>query len=415
MKAIEVYCITNQEQMGESMKHYAKVTPEGTKDYLFDECSRRSQVTGVLKNIFKARGYRRVMTPTIEFYDVFGASAAYLPQENMYKLMDHKGRLMVLCPDGTVPIARLAATRLLHMETPLRLYYSHNVYRMANGLRGHSSEIYQCGVELIGSGSVRSDLEMMEMAASSLDGISSGYRLELCHIGYFKALMDALGADEDTKEEIRRHIEQKNFASLNDLLDAFPENEAAAALKYLPRLFGGEEVFEQAYALFDDENARKSLDYLQRIYRSLQQMGLGDKVIIDLGLVNQAEYYTGIIFRGYFDEVGEPVLSGGRYDHLLSDFGAAQPAVGFAVNVDLASNVVPKRQPLTADVLVMAASDDYLVKALLYAKQLIEKGQVVENGVLEDRDEAIAYAVRRGIAQLHVVGKTTEIIDVEQA
>ena len=124
------------------MKRYDKVTPEGTKDYLFDECSRRSQVTGILKDIFKARGYRRVMTPTMEFYDVFGASASYLPQENMYKLMDHKGRLMVLCPDGTIPIARLCATRLSQMEMPLRLYYSHNVYRMANGLRGHSSEIY---------------------------------------------------------------------------------------------------------------------------------------------------------------------------------------------------------------------------------------------------------------------------------
>lgn len=397
------------------MKHYDKVTPEGTKDYLFDECSRRSQVTGILKNIFKARGYRRVMTPTIEFYDVFGASAAYLPQENMYKLMDQKGRLMVLCPDGTIPIARLTATRLAQMEMPLRLYYSHNVYRMANGLRGHSSEIYQCGVELIGSGSIHSDLEIMEMAASSMEHISSGngYRLEICHIGYFKALMDSLGADDETKEEIRRNIEQKNFASLNDLLEQFPDNQAAVALKYLPRLFGGEEVFEQAYALFDDENARKSLDYLQHIYRCLQQLGLGDQVIIDLGLVNQAEYYTGIIFRGYFDEVGEPVLSGGRYDNLLSDFGMAQPAIGFAVNVDLASNVIEKKPPLVADVLVMAAGEDYLTKAILYRKQLIAKGQTVENCVAEDREAAIAYAERRGIAQVHIIGRTTEMIDVE--
>lgn len=397
------------------MKHYNKVTPEGTKDYIFDECTRKSHVTGSLKKIFKERGYRRVMTPTIEFYDVFGASADYLPQENMYKLMDNKGRLMVLCPDGTIPIARLSATRLLHMEMPLRLYYSHNVYRMANGLRGRSSEIYQCGVELIGSGSMRSDLEIMEMAAASLESISNGagYRLELCHIGYFKALMDSLGADEETREEIRRNIEQKNFASLNDLLEQFPNNAAAAALKYLPRLFGGEEVFEQAYALFEDASARESLGYLRNIYNSLQQLGLGDKVIIDLGLVNQAEYYTGIIFRGYFNEVGEPVLSGGRYDNLLSDFGADFPAVGFAVNVDLASSIVEKHPPLTADVLVMASEDSYLVKAIQYRKQLIAKGQIVENCVLDDRAEAIRYAARCGIAQVHVIGKTTEIIDVE--
>lgn len=396
------------------MKYYNKVTPEGTKDYIFDECSRRSYVTDCLKTIFEERGYHRVMTPSIEFYDVFGASANYLPQENMYKLIDNKGRLMVLCPDGTIPIARLTATRLLHMEMPLRLYYSHNVYRMANGLRGQSNEIYQCGVELIGNGSIRSDLEILEMVASSLEQISNedGYRLELCHIGYFKALIENLGAEEEMQEEIRRSIEQKNFASLNDLLEQFPQNKAATALKYLPRLFGGEEVFEQAYALFDDADARESLDYLRNIYNSLQSLGLGDHVIVDLGLVNQAEYYTGIIFRGYFHEVGEPVLSGGRYDRLLSDFGAALPAIGFAVNVDLASSVVATQDSIRADVLVMAADETYLVKAIRYRKQLIEKGQIVENCVLENREEAIQYALRCGIAQLHIIGKTTEIIDL---
>lgn len=397
------------------MKYYDKVTPEGTKDYLFDECSRRSAVTGLLKDSFRERGYKRVVTPAIEFYDVFSAAADYLPQENMYKLMDNKGRLMVLCPDGTIPIARLSATRLMGMEMPLRLYYSHDVYRMANGLRRQSSEIYQCGVELIGSGNIQSDLEIMEMAANSLDVISEGqYRLELCHIGYFKAIIDSLGADEEVKEEIRSQIEQKNFASLNDLLEQFPNDPAADALRALPRLFGGEEVFEKAYALFDNPNAKKSLDYLKNIYACLQQLGLGERVIIDLGLVNQAEYYTGIIFRGYFNDVGEPVLSGGRYDKMLRDFGEDQPAIGFAVNVDLASSVLPKKQPPAADVLVMATEDAYLVKAILYRKQLISKGQVVENGVMDSRDEAIAYAARCGIKQVHMIGKTTEIIDIDE-
>ena len=127
---------------------------------------------------------------------------------------------------------------------------------------------------------------------------------------YTNLEIEQLQVVEETQEEIRRNIEQKNFASLNDLLEQFPNNEAAAALKYLPRLFGGEEEFEQAYALFDDENARDSLNYLRNIYNSLQQLGLGDKVIIDLGLVNQAEYYTGIIFKGYTYGVGDAVITG---------------------------------------------------------------------------------------------------------
>ena len=148
------------------MRYYDKITPDGTKDLLFGECEQRSQVTKTLKDLFTAQGYRRVMTPALEFYDVFGKSAAkYLPKESMYKLTDHKGRLMVLCPDCTVPVARLTATRLKGMPMPLRLFYNHNIYRMFPELKGKSTEINQVGIELIGGEKLRSDLEVVELAA----------------------------------------------------------------------------------------------------------------------------------------------------------------------------------------------------------------------------------------------------------
>ena len=229
------------------MRYYDKITPDGTKDLLFGECEQRSQVTKTLKDLFTAQGYRRVMTPALEFYDVFGKSAAkYLPKESMYKLTDHKGRLMVLCPDCTVPVARLTATRLKGMPMPLRLFYNHNIYRMFPELKGKSTEINQVGIELIGGEKLRSDLEVVELAARCLSTIGNGkYRLELCDIGYFKAIMNSLDVDEDTKEEIRYQIEQKNYASLTDMLGKYKDSKAAQALLKLPRLFGGAEVFEK--------------------------------------------------------------------------------------------------------------------------------------------------------------------------
>lgn len=129
----------NAERQGQQMRYYDKVTPDGTKDLLFGECDQRSQVTKTLKDLFGAQGYRRVMTPALEFYDVFGKAAKYLPKETMYKLTDHKGRLMVLRPDCTVPAARLAATRLKGMPMPLRLFYNQNIYRMFPELKGKST------------------------------------------------------------------------------------------------------------------------------------------------------------------------------------------------------------------------------------------------------------------------------------
>ena len=154
------------------MKHYDKVTPDGTRDLLFDECVSREEVVSRLTAMFRSRGYRQVITPAIEFYDVFGSSAAHFPQENMYKLSDTRGRLMVVRPDCTIPIARLVATRLTGMPMPLRLYYCENVYRVEHTMRGKPSEIYQAGVELIGSNSLRSDLEIVELAASGLSDIN---------------------------------------------------------------------------------------------------------------------------------------------------------------------------------------------------------------------------------------------------
>lgn len=388
------------------MRYYDKITPDGTKDLLFGECEQRSQVTKTLKDLFTAQGYRRVMTPALEFYDVFGKSAAkYLPKESMYKLTDHKGRLMVLCPDCTVPVARLTATRLKGMPMPLRLFYNHNIYRMFPELKGKSTEINQVGIELIGGEKLRSDLEVVELAARCLSTIGNGkYRLELCHIGYFKAIMNSLDVDEDTKEEIRYQIEQKNYASLTDMLGKYKDSKAAQALLKLPRLFGGAEVFEKAYELFGENGAKESLDYLKGIYEYLQALGLGDRVIIDLGLVNLAEYYTGIIFRGYFHGIGEQVLSGGRYDQLLHDFGVEECSVGFGINVDLASQKVKTVEENIPEVLVFAPDTKFLAKAVHHRRELEDQGMLTENCVFDTMEEAFDYAKMRGIPKVHLVG-----------
>lgn len=388
------------------MRYYDKITPDGTRDLLFAECDQRSQVTKTLKDLFVSQGYRRVMTPALEFYDVFGEAAKYLPKETMYKLTDSKGRLMVLRPDCTVPVARLTATRLKGMPLPLRLYYNHNIYRGFPERKSKSVEINQVGIELIGGSSLRSDLEVVELAARSLDKIGSGkYRLELCHIGYFKAIMGSLDADEDTKEEIRLLIEQKNYASLTDILGKAKENKAARALRKLPRLFGGEEVFEKAYDLFDENGAKESLDYLKGIYEYLCRLGLGDKVIIDLGLVNLAEYYTGIIFRGYFDGVGEQVLSGGRYDTLLGQFGENHGSIGFGINVDLASQMVHPEPEKIPEILIFARDISAVPDSVRYRKTLEEQGKTAENSVFDTLEETLAYARKKGILTVHLVGE----------
>ena len=117
------------------MKNYAKLTPEGTRDYLFEESDARRTVERRLSDLFKAHGYRRIITPTYEFFDVFNRESAGALPEAMYSMTDAYGRLLVLRPDSTLPIARVAATRLQGASLPIRLYYDQNVFTRQPRLR----------------------------------------------------------------------------------------------------------------------------------------------------------------------------------------------------------------------------------------------------------------------------------------
>ena len=123
------------------MKQYAKVTPEGSRDLLFEECDDRRRVENALTGLYEANGYRKVITPTLEFFDVFNSGDAGLDADEMYKLTDNRGRTTVLRPDNTLPIARLVATRLSEDAFPVRLYYNQSVFVRTKELAGRRAAL----------------------------------------------------------------------------------------------------------------------------------------------------------------------------------------------------------------------------------------------------------------------------------
>ena len=394
------------------MKNYDLITPEGTKDLLFGECIIRRNIETSLHQIFRSRGYSEMITPGLEFYDVFNLNSRYFPQENLYKLTDSKGRLLVIRPDSTMPIARVVATRLKDATLPLRLYYNQAVYRTEPALKGRSDEIVQTGIELIGSQLKIADLEVISTAVSSLKSFGMKFSLELGHIGIFKALVSKLEISDAKKEEIRQLIETKNFPALNDLLDSIGNNSVTDALKKLPGLFGGAEIFEKAEQLMPDENIKKILDELKQIYKDAAELcGEDGEITVDLGVVNKTDYYTGIIIKGYLSGHGREVLSGGRYDKLISVFGYDIPAVGFAVNVDAVAKVLTKNgmraKVKPADIIVYAETG-FEVKAIKAAEKLRSEGYIVENALYEDLETVREYAKEMKISKLVIVDNENE-------
>lgn len=401
------------------MKKNDLITPEGTRDLLFDECIARREAEQMLNTLFTQTGYSEVVTPGIEFYDLFSSSTRHFKQENMYKLVDSKGRIIVMRPDSTIPIARLAASRLKDTGFPLRLFYNQSVYENNALLKGRSDEITQAGIELLGGeNKKRADYEALSIAVEALSGFDSeNFRLEIGHIGYFKTLMDKLDVDSDVKEDIRTLISTKNYLVLNDLLDDIGDTKVVNALKQLPRLFGGVDVLDRAAALYTDDKISDILDNLREVFNSLSSLGYEGKISLDLGIVSHIDYYTGIVFRGYLSTIGEAVLKGGRYDNLVGEFGRQCNAVGFGVNVDSAAKHMiicgNSKKAETSQVLVFGKAG-HEVDAMRYVLDLQNKGIRAENSLFDSREESEEYAKKHGIKELAVIGDDVSVIPLSE-
>lgn len=402
------------------MKRYSKITPQGSKDLLFEECDDRRRVESVLSALFKENNYRKVMTPTIEYFDVFNSDNLGIEAEEMYKLSDNQGRTTVLRPDNTAPIARLVATRLSKDDFPVRLYYNQNVYVRNKQLAGRTDEIEQSGIELIGDGSMDADIEVISMAYEALKRNEvKSFKLELCHAGFFNAILEKMNLTPSQKADICSFIECKNYSALGDLLDKLGDTTEAKVIKKLPRLFGDVNVIEEAKALYNDKTANDALDYLKKVYEKLCSLGFKDNILIDLSLVNRSNYYTGVIFRGYAQGSGVTIVSGGRYDNLIAEYGLDAPAVGFGVDVSSLCDIMheeinidrPLRIALTKGRL--EKSSVALFKTMgLDTTQLENKGRrlILPVGnfeaVLSKAPDVITY-VEHGVCDIGVVGKDT--------
>ncbi len=398
------------------MKNYAKITPEGTKDLLFEECLASRTVSGMLGGVFSERGYHEVLTPGVEFYDLFSEDISGIPMENMFKMSDSKGRLMVMRPDSTLPIARMVSTRLQNVPKPLRLYYNQRIYRNNLGLTGRSNEVMEAGVELIGAKGKRADLEVITTAIDALSRCVPDFRIELGHAGFFRALASKLPVSAHRREKIRYYIESKNYSALNTTLDKLEQTPYVDIVRRLPGLFGGIEVLDEACRICDDCEALSTLDYVREIYDSLSKYGLGDRLIIDLGLVQRNDYYSSIVFSGYVMGSGEPVLIGGRYDNLLDSFEAPAPAIGFGINVDALARVmmsrgnIPQLQPTAV---LVHSEPGYEIDAVRYLQTLLQANIAAENSIFETEQEAAEYAKSKGIKRLTVVGQEIKTVNTE--
>lgn len=383
------------------MERNNRFTPDGTKDFVFEECDALERVRASLREVYAAYGYREVKTPTLEFFDTFANGVGSVPQSELYTLTDNSGRLLALRAESTKPIARLYASRLKQKALPLRLFYDQPVFRRNVRYNRKADEFQQSGVELLGASGFQSDLEALTLAIRTMQTLfGDRFYIEIGHMGIIKTLLDGISSSV-LKEEIRCAVAEKNYpetARLAALLGK--KGEALAAIS---SLFGGAEVLEKAAVLFPD--AKESLAELTRLYTALAANGVQEQVIIDLAVLNDYEYYTGLVFKGYVKGEGAVLLSGGRYDTLYGDYDLEIPAVGYAFGVSRAARILTPEKEEEKPLAVLYLQTDLWAAADAARAALAAAGYAVSVSLAASADAALREARARGAVQFACVAQ----------
>ncbi len=379
--------------------------PEGVQDYLPEECYNKRKIEERIRNIFFLSGYEEIETPSFEYFDVFNGSNINIEQEKLFKIVEAGSRILVMRPDLTMPIARIAATKLNELALPLRLSYISNVYRYEELQIDRQREIAQAGVELLGVAQPEADAEVISLAIKIFVELGlSDFQIDIGQVEFFKGLIEESKIEPETSEELRILIDQKNLLALRTFLEniSMPDRLKSIFLG-LPQLYGGVEILEEAMKLTQNPRCINAIENINQVYNILKAYGLEKYISFDLGMVQSLNYYTGIIFRGITSNIGFPLCGGGRYDSLLSEFGYDIPATGFAIGIKRLLISLEKQKKLknipTIDILVII--DGNYEKGYQTIQALRGKGKRVELFLPPDKDsDPLSYAKEKGILEI---------------
>ena len=299
--------------------------PPGTRDVLPDEMRELRALTERLRSAFEAAGYGEVWTPSLEYEEVLKTGDERAAGAG-YRLFDEHGEVLAMRSDMTIPIARVVASRYADAEPPFRFCYFAHAYREVERGAGQQREFLQGGVELIGVPAPEGEAEVIALCISALE--EAGLRRHRLGVGdgqLYRRLLKEFDVPEERHLELLEALSRRDLAGLEMRVDrlGLPASERDLLVR-LPQLRGGPEVLERVDG---------PVEGLRTLHALLEERGVADRVIFDLGLVRELGYYTGAVFELYDPAVGFALGGGGRYDELIGKFGRPLPACGIGLDV----------------------------------------------------------------------------------
>jgi ATP phosphoribosyltransferase regulatory subunit len=345
--------------------------PEYIADALPAEAERIERLRRALLDHFRGRGFEFVMPPMLEYLESLLTGAGQDLKLRTYKLVDQlSGRTMGIRADITPQAARIDA-HLLNHRGVTRLCYCDSVLHTLPATIAASREPVQIGAELYGYAGIAADLDVIRLMAGAFERIKVPVsRIDLGHVGIFRALAEAAGLPQESEENLLNLLQAKDVPGLIDACAEVP-SPYREALQRLPQLYGGADVLDRAAAELPALPAiTAALDGLRHLVASAADLPFS----VDLSDLRGYHYHNGVVFAAYCPGYPAALALGGRYDGAGRAFGRDRPATGFSMDLREVARLAPASKPACAILAPYAGQDG---KLAAHIAALREQGEIV--------------------------------------
>lgn len=335
------------------------------------------------EKIFESYGYEKIRLNTFEKYDTYFANKDMIDEGRFLKIMNPNGDLYVLRPDMTLPVVKYFSEQEAARE---KFYYNDSVFRTdKNGLE--FNERKQIGIEYLGGENILSDVEVLDLAVQTLEKLDKNYILCISNTEFIKEMVNSVTEEKEIRERILGYLYRRSSDLENYLKNIGVEEEKILKIIQLNQLFGNFEAVKQTlYKMTVTDKQREILEDIETILKALDKKYPQKKIEIDFSISVALQYYNGLIFKGYISDIKKPILSGGRYDNLVTRFGKGASALGFCLEIDNYFESI-KREYTKIDYLLLYSDLKNGFEAMEKAREYRRYGKTVK--VLpEDKSES---------------------------
>jgi len=355
--------------------------PFGFRDIFPVEAGERKKIEEIVRSEFVRWGYGEVKTPIVEFTENISSGIGKKWKDKLISFFDIDGNLISMRADMTIPIARLAGMRVKKGQLPARFYYFANSFRQSPAQKGAKRVLNQAGLEFIGAASVYSDVEVLTILINILKHLGiKDFKIAMGHVSFIDGICQWFKLDIKETLFVKENVILNNLLSVREFLVKKDKAKSEIFFSIIRPSENLNPVLKSA-SMIKEEKVAESLKYLKKIYKLLKELDFEQNIIIDLSVLRDFDYYSGLIFEIYCPEVTELIGSGGRYDGLIKKFGLDVPATGFALDVDLLHKSLGKSKSfknMRQKKIILSGKNDSFARIIKFSDALRRKGNIVQ-------------------------------------